>query len=212
MASGTISTWNDAKGFGFIQPSDGQDKVFFHISAFKGALRPSVGLKVSYQLGLDRQNRPKAHNVIAEQPYRQRPKQAARAKTKTFGVGQLVLLSGLLLAFLVLFNSLGGTRLFNSLGGNNPVSVQAQDRELSYTLSLIQQGGPFPHRQDGTTFHNRERLLPIKPRGYYREYTVETPGLNHRGARRVVTGGQPPEIYYYTRDHYRSFRVIEGTP
>ena len=74
------------------------------------------------------------------------------------------------------------------------------------TLRLIQQGGPLPHSQDGSTFHNRERLLPQRPRGHYREYTVATPGLSHRGARRIVTGGNPPQDYWYTADHYRSFR------
>ncbi|MGJ7458709.1 ribonuclease domain-containing protein [Halomonas sp. MA07-2] len=86
------------------------------------------------------------------------------------------------------------------------LSGQAQ---IDETLRLIERGGPFPHSQDGTTFHNRERLLPQRPRGYYREYTVETPGLSHRGARRIVTGGDPPEIFYFTDDHYASFRVLE---
>ncbi len=84
--------------------------------------------------------------------------------------------------------------------------------EAVATLQLIQRGGPFPHRQDGTTFQNREGLLPQRPRGYYREYTVRTPGLSHRGARRIVTGGNPPEVYYYTEDHYRSFRRLEVAP
>ncbi|MBN8443286.1 MAG: ribonuclease [Thauera sp.] len=76
------------------------------------------------------------------------------------------------------------------------------------TLALIQHGGPFPYRKDGTVFQNRERRLPDMPRGYYREYTVPTPGSPDRGARRIVSGGQPPEVYYYTADHYRSFRRI----
>lgn len=80
--------------------------------------------------------------------------------------------------------------------------------EARQTIALIQRGGPYPHRQDGTVFGNRERLLPNKPRGYYREYTVRTPGLGHRGARRIVTGGDPPEVWYYTDDHYESFRVF----
>ncbi len=80
--------------------------------------------------------------------------------------------------------------------------------EAKKTLELIDRGGPFPYPQkDGTTFYNRERLLPIKASGYYREYTIPTPGINHRGARRFVTG-KGSEIYY-TNDHYQSFfRVL----
>jgi guanyl-specific ribonuclease Sa len=81
--------------------------------------------------------------------------------------------------------------------------------EAEQTLRLIEQGGPFPYDRDGVTFQNRERRLPERPRGYYREYTVRTPGENDRGARRIVTGGDPPEVYYYTDDHYRSFRKLE---
>lgn len=81
--------------------------------------------------------------------------------------------------------------------------------EAHATLALIDRGGPFPHRQDGGVFHNRERLLPQRPRGHYREYTVDTPGARDRGARRIVTGGDPPLEWYYTADHYRSFRAFE---
>lgn len=81
--------------------------------------------------------------------------------------------------------------------------------EAWQTLALIERGGPFPYRKDGTTFFNREGLLPDRPRGYYREFTVPTPGARDRGARRIVTGGKPPEVFYYTADHYRSFRRIE---
>ena len=81
--------------------------------------------------------------------------------------------------------------------------------EAHATLALIARGGPYPHRQDDSVFGNRERRLPQKPRGYYREYTVETPGLGHRGARRIITGGQPPLEYYYTDDHYDSFRQFQ---
>ena len=75
---------------------------------------------------------------------------------------------------------------------------------------LIRQGGPFPHEKDGVVFGNRERLLPAKKRGYYHEYTVDTPGTRSRGARRIVCGGQPttPDNCYYTADHYASFRKI----
>ncbi|KLD73953.1 ribonuclease [Xanthomonas hyacinthi] len=78
--------------------------------------------------------------------------------------------------------------------------------EARASIALIQRGGPFPHRQDGSVFGNRENRLPSRPRGYYREYTVDTPGLEHRGTRRIVTGGDPPDVWYYSDDHYASFR------
>lgn len=76
-------------------------------------------------------------------------------------------------------------------------------------VQRIAAGGPFEHRQDGAVFGNYEGLLPQQPRGYYHEYTVETPGARNRGARRIVTGGMPPTVWYYTDDHYRSFRRFE---
>ncbi len=79
-------------------------------------------------------------------------------------------------------------------------------REARETLALIRAGGPFPYAQDGRTFGNRERALERKPRGYYREYTVRTPGARDRGARRIITG-EGGELYY-TEDHYRTFRRI----
>ncbi len=85
--------------------------------------------------------------------------------------------------------------------------VQAQT-----TQNLILAGGPFPYSKDGTIFANRERVLPSKRRGYYREYTVPTPGSRTRGARRIVCGGQPatqPENCFYTADHYQSFYLIQ---
>lgn len=85
-------------------------------------------------------------------------------------------------------------------------------REAHAVLARIAQGGPFPYRQDGGVFSNRERLLPPQPRGYYREYTVDTPGSADRGARRIITGGSPPHEYWYTDDHYRSFRRFEVSP
>ena len=78
--------------------------------------------------------------------------------------------------------------------------------EARQTIVLIQRGGPFPYAQDGSVFGNREGHLPSRPRGYYREYTVDTPGLSHRGTRRIVTGGEPVEIWYYSDDHYETFR------
>lgn len=86
------------------------------------------------------------------------------------------------------------------------VALAALPPEAAATLKLIRQGGPFPHRKDGTVFGNRERLLPLRARGYYREYTVPTPGSRDRGARRIVAGAGGE--YYFTGDHYRSFRRI----
>lgn len=79
-------------------------------------------------------------------------------------------------------------------------------KEARETLALIRAGGPFPHPQDGKTFQNREKLLPQRERGYYREYTVKTPGARDRGARRIVSGKGGE--FYYTADHYRSFQRI----
>ncbi len=85
--------------------------------------------------------------------------------------------------------------------------------EARVTTRLIRAGGPFPYAKDGTVFGNRERLLPRKVRGHYREYTVKTPGARNRGARRIVCGGmQPtePEACFYTADHYASFaRIVQ---
>jgi guanyl-specific ribonuclease Sa len=84
--------------------------------------------------------------------------------------------------------------------------------EAADTLQRIAHGGPFAHAQDGSVFGNREGQLPRAPQGYYREYTVETPGLGSRGARRIISGGMPPTIYYYTADHYQTFRAFRVTP
>ena len=78
-------------------------------------------------------------------------------------------------------------------------------------LEKIETGATFRHEKDGSVFGNRERLLPRKTRGYYREYTVRTPGVKHRGARRIVCGGEvpsTPDACYYTEDHYASFKRI----
>jgi ribonuclease T1 len=86
------------------------------------------------------------------------------------------------------------------------VSVSALPVEARHTIKLIRQGGPFPYERDGAVFRNFERLLPQRDRGYYREYTVRTPGISHRGARRIVAG-RGGELYY-TDDHYASFRRV----
>lgn len=91
------------------------------------------------------------------------------------------------------------------------VALSALPPQAQVAHQLILAGGPFPYSKDGIVFGNRERLLPPKARGHYREYTVETPGSRDRGARRIVCGGKPvtqPEACFYTDDHYASFRRI----
>jgi len=86
--------------------------------------------------------------------------------------------------------------------------------EARATLALVKAGGPFPYARDGSVFGNREKMLPPRERGYYREYTVKTPGARDRGARRIIAGaGAAGDArtfgeYYYTDDHYNSFRRI----
>ena len=82
--------------------------------------------------------------------------------------------------------------------------------EGQQTYRTIRKGGPFPFEKDGVVFGNRERLLPPQKRGFYREYTVISPGERKRGSRRIVCGGpaRTPEVCYYTADHYASFRQI----
>ena len=91
------------------------------------------------------------------------------------------------------------------------VALSSLPKEAQQTQRLIRAGGPFPYTKDGTVFGNRERLLPRRERGFYREYTVRTPQSRDRGAKRIVCGGrQPaePEACFYTDDHYSSFKRI----
>jgi ribonuclease T1 len=90
------------------------------------------------------------------------------------------------------------------------ISTRDLPKQGRDTLALIATGGPFSSERDGITFNNRERILPKEKRGYYREYTVRTPGVKHRGARRIVCGGdqKSTNLCYYTEDHYKSFKCI----
>lgn len=94
-------------------------------------------------------------------------------------------------------------------GANYPAMLP---REAHAVLDSIARGGPYDYRQDGNVFQNREHRLPPQARGYYREFTVPTPGSPDRGPRRIVTGGDPPESYWYSDDHYRSFRRFDPGP
>jgi ribonuclease T1 len=93
-------------------------------------------------------------------------------------------------------------------GETRTIDVSQLPQEARDTLSLIKQGGPFPYPKDGTIFGNRERRLPAHPRGYYKEYTVKTPESRDRGARRIIAGADGE--YYYTDDHYNTFKLIRG--
>ncbi len=123
--------------------------------------------------------------------------------------------SKLILAWILLASVVTGPTLVHSrepapAQGSATIAVAQLPEAGRETYRLIRQGGPFPYDKDGSVFGNRERLLPAQARGYYREYTVSTPGVRHRGARRIVCGGQPrvPTACYYTADHYASFRQI----
>jgi len=91
-----------------------------------------------------------------------------------------------------------------------PIAAAELPKDALVTLERIRTGGPFPYERDGVTFGNREGMLPPKPRGYYHEYTVRTPGSRSRAARRIVCGGEEGTIAdcYYSDDHYQSFKSI----
>ena len=130
----------------------------------------------------------------------------------------LRLVTLLALAALLGFGPLGPSALAReALHADTYPTVQLAELppEAKQTLALIQRGGPFPYpRKDGSTFGNREKRLPMQAKGYYREYTVPTPGSRDRGARRIVAGeGRGGDVatsgeYYDTDDHYGSFRRI----
>lgn len=104
-------------------------------------------------------------------------------------------------------------QLAESVAERAVVSLAQLPAEAQQTHRLIHAGGPFPYRKDGSVFGNRERLLPLHARGFYREYTVPTPGARNRGARRIICGGpqlKAPEACFYSSDHYASFgRIVQ---
>lgn len=157
---------------------------------------------------------------------RQSPSSLPSQNQPSSGLGKYLMLAALLIIALVgvgLYKSqLGQMASQVSISATDTISPETDssvaaeaaaitgDAQVDATLHLIQRGGPFPYPQkDGSTFYNREGRLPDKPKGYYREYTVPTPGAGDRGPRRIVTGGNPPVVYYFTDDHYQSFRTLE---
>lgn len=131
-----------------------------------------------------------------------------------FAAIKLALTSALLAAAMSAIPQAQARGPMDGTGGAATVHVADLPRQGRETYELIRQGGPFPYPKDGTVFGNRERLLPAGKRGYYREYTVKTPGSRDRGARRIVCGGpqRSPHACYYTADHYASFRKIVEYP
>lgn len=119
----------------------------------------------------------------------------------------------LLASAAILFTSTANAFSFFQESGDT-IAVASLPQEAQKTLALIKSGGPFPYAKDGTVFGNYERALPKQKRGYYTEYTVATPGLKNRGPKRIVAGkgatGDPATSgeYWYTADHYKSFRRI----
>jgi ribonuclease T1 len=108
-----------------------------------------------------------------------------------------------------------GSMVSPALAKSNATSTEIALADLpkqgQTTYQLILQGGPFPYEKDGTFFGNRERILPLQKRGYYREYTVKTPASRDRGAHRIVCGGPKPtqpDACFYTADHYATFKKI----
>lgn len=120
-----------------------------------------------------------------------------------------LVLTGLIWAVSLVATGAGAKTVFDSSELGN-IAFSALPAEGQETHRLIHQGGPFPYEKDGVVFGNRERFLPMHKRGYYREYTVRTPGSRDRGARRIVCGGQAtlPDACFYSADHYANFRKI----
>jgi ribonuclease T1 len=109
----------------------------------------------------------------------------------------------LVVAWLAIAGTLGCARENVAVDWVNVAELPVEARA---TLALIKQGGPFPYDRDGIVFGNFEKRLPLRPRGHYREYTVKSPGRRDRGPRRIVAGSSGE--FYYTADHYDTFRRI----
>ena len=120
-----------------------------------------------------------------------------------------LVITGFLLVMSLAATGAGARSVFDSSEVGN-IALSALPQQGQDTQRLIRQGGPFPFDKDGVVFGNRERFLPMQKRGYYREYTVRTPGSRGRGARRIVCGGPAttPDACFYSADHYASFRQI----
>ena len=121
-----------------------------------------------------------------------------------------LVLTGLLLIATLFTENVSAKNFWAGAESQGDIALSELPLQGQQTHRLIYQGGPFPFDKDGVVFGNRERLLPMQKRGYYREYTVPTPGARDRGAKRIVCGGTAtlPNACFYSADHYASFRKI----
>lgn len=224
MRTGTVKYWNDQKGYGVITPDGNGADVFFHISNWQLKQRPNKGLRVSFDHQLGANGKLRATKVIQEHHnYQNLSNRSADQHTLSLKKSKRLLggITALGLIVTGLFNAWPQieqhifpqeTPQASTSQEGSAVEHVTGDPDIDRVITLIKQGGPFPYpNKDGSTFENRERLLPQKPRGYYREFTIPTPSTHDRGARRIVTGGNPPIVYYYTADHYHSFKKLNVT-
>jgi len=121
-------------------------------------------------------------------------------------MSRVLRLCGIALSLWLPVQALAAPEIHDGQSGLPAIALAELPSEARETLRAIKQGGPFAYQRDGAVFGNYERILPKKPRGYYREYTVKTPGARNRGARRIISGGM--NEYYYTADHYQTFKRI----
>lgn len=121
-----------------------------------------------------------------------------------------LVLTGLLLIATLFTENVSAKNFWAGAESQGDIALSELPLQGQQTHRLIYQGGPFPFDKDGVVFGNRERLLPLQKGGYYREYTVPTPGARDRGAKRIVCGGTAtlPNACFYSADHYASFRKI----
>lgn len=234
MQSGTIKKWHQDKGYGFIEVDNQSEDVFFHASKVQLSQPIAVGQRVYFDCKRNDKNQLRATKVrsnpdkdsSAINPSSSRSSKHPRHNRDNYTSKQSInnwaatVFSTLGLLAIIYFGFIELKPKFFSeeVSSNAPAATLANeatvraitgDTQIDNTIALIQQGGPFPYpNKDGTTFYNREGKLPAQPQGYYHEYTVPTLGASDRGSRRIVTGGNPPTIYYFTADHYSSFTTL----
>lgn len=233
MQSGKIKKWNKDKGYGFIDVDEQSEDVFFHISKVRLPQPITIGQRVHFNSERNDKNQLRATEVTSTslsiskdstaKPFDVSSKQITnntQNKSKqqiNNWTASVFGLLGLLAVIYFGFTELKPKFLPESIPPTTSSETSSTaansitgDAQIDNTITLIQQGGPFPYpNKDGTQFYNRESRLPAQSQGYYREYTVPTPGVSDRGARRIVTGGNPPTVYYLTIDHYDSFSKLE---